>query len=77
MRARSWMAALALIAGTSIAVGRAMPASSPTDDQGQRQPQQADPARDGVADLGPQAGGEAHQSRLAQPQDRRLGSRRM
>jgi hypothetical protein len=42
MRARSWMAALALIAGTSIAVGRAMPASSPTDDQGQRQSQQAD-----------------------------------
>jgi hypothetical protein len=39
MRARSWMAALALIAGTSIAVGRAMPASSPTEDQGQEQPQ--------------------------------------
>ena len=30
MRARSWMAALALIAGTSIAVGRAMPALSPS-----------------------------------------------
>jgi hypothetical protein len=42
MRARSWMAALALIAGTSIAVGRAMPASSPTEDQGQEQPQQDD-----------------------------------
>jgi hypothetical protein len=33
MRARSWMAALALIAGTTIAVGHAMPALSPTDDQ--------------------------------------------
>jgi hypothetical protein len=42
MRARSWMAALALIAGTSIAVGRAMPASSPTKDQGREQPQQDD-----------------------------------
>ncbi len=42
MRARSWTAALALIAGTSIAVGRAMPASSPADDPGQRPPQQAD-----------------------------------
>jgi hypothetical protein len=42
MRARSWMAALALIAGTSIAVGRAMPASSPTTDQGQEQRQQDD-----------------------------------
>jgi len=39
MRARSWMAALALIAGTLIAVGRAVPAlvSSPTQDQGQAQ----------------------------------------
>ena len=42
MRARSWMATLALIAGTSIAVGRALPASSATDDQGQRQAKQAD-----------------------------------
>ncbi len=42
MRARSWMAALALIAGTSIAVGRAMPASGPADEQGQRQSQPAD-----------------------------------
>jgi hypothetical protein len=42
MRARSWMAALALIAGTSIAVGRAMPASSPIEDHGQEQPQQDD-----------------------------------
>ena len=42
MRARSWMAALALIAGTSIAVGRAMPASSPTEDKEQGQTQQAD-----------------------------------
>jgi hypothetical protein len=41
MRARSWMAALALIAGTSIALGRAaIPASSPTDDQVRTQPQQ-------------------------------------
>ena len=33
MRVRSWMAALALIAGTSIAVGRAMPAApSPTEE---------------------------------------------
>jgi hypothetical protein len=38
MRARSWMAALALIAGTSIAVGHAMPALSPTDDQVKDQP---------------------------------------
>jgi hypothetical protein len=38
MRARSWMAALALIAGTSIAVGHAMPALSPTDDQEKDQP---------------------------------------
>jgi hypothetical protein len=38
MRARSWMAALALIAGTSIAVGHAMPALSPTDDQVNHQP---------------------------------------
>ena len=39
MRARSWMAALALIAGSLIAVGRAVPAlvSSPTQDQGQSQ----------------------------------------
>jgi hypothetical protein len=42
MRARSWMAALALIAGTSIAVGRAMPASSPAEDHGQGQPPPAD-----------------------------------
>jgi hypothetical protein len=38
MRARSWMAALALIAGTSIAVGHAMPALSPKDDQVKDQP---------------------------------------
>jgi hypothetical protein len=38
MRARSWMAALALIAGTSIAVGHAMPALSPTGDQVKDQP---------------------------------------
>jgi len=39
MRARSWMAALALIVGTLVAVGRAVPAlvSSPTQDQGQAQ----------------------------------------
>ena len=42
MRVRSWMAALALIAGTSIAVGRAMPAPNPTDDEGQRPSQHAD-----------------------------------
>jgi hypothetical protein len=40
MRARSWMAALALIAGTSIAVGRAMPASSQAEDNGQGQSKQ-------------------------------------
>ncbi len=44
MRARSWMAALALIAGTSIIVGRALPASSPTEDNGQGQPQQVGPS---------------------------------
>ncbi len=38
MRARSWMAALALIAGTSIAVGHAMPALNPMDDQVKDQP---------------------------------------
>ena len=43
MRARSWMAALALIVGTSIAVGRAMPASSPVDDNGQGQHPLNDP----------------------------------
>jgi hypothetical protein len=46
MRARSWMAALALVAGTSIAVGRAMPAlvSSPAPDQGQAEvTQKAEP----------------------------------
>ena len=55
MRARSWTAALALIAGTSIAVGRAMPASSPADDNGQRQPQQTDqlPARSQSTDTKP------------------------
>jgi hypothetical protein len=39
MRARSWMAALALIAGTSIAVGRAVSALAPipAQDQGQAQ----------------------------------------
>ena len=43
MRARSWMAALALIAGASIAVGRAMPAQSPTQDQGQTQSREPSP----------------------------------
>jgi hypothetical protein len=50
MRARSWMAALALIAATSIAIGRAMPAPSPIEDEGQsqnntqaRQPNQTTP----------------------------------
>jgi hypothetical protein len=47
MRARSWMAALALIAGTSIAVGRAMPAASPTEDPGQGQAQQAEQPKAG------------------------------
>jgi hypothetical protein len=42
MRARSWMAALALIAGTSIAVGHAMPALSPMDDQAKDQPPTAE-----------------------------------
>jgi hypothetical protein len=46
MRARSWMAALALIAGTSIAVGRAMPASSPNrGDESQGRPQQPDQSK--------------------------------
>jgi hypothetical protein len=45
MRARSWMAALALIAGTSIAVGRAMPAPSLITDDGQDQTQQPDPPK--------------------------------
>jgi hypothetical protein len=44
MRVRSWMAALALIAGTSIAVGRAMPASSTMPEPGQGPASQADPA---------------------------------
>jgi hypothetical protein len=46
MRARSWMAALALIAGTSIAVGHATSAPSPTPDEGQgrsQQPEQSKP----------------------------------
>jgi hypothetical protein len=38
------MAALALIAGTSIAVGRTLPRSSPTESQGERQPQDAGPS---------------------------------
>ena len=45
MRARSWMAALALIAATSIAVGRAMPASSLIPDDGPVRPQQPSPPR--------------------------------
>jgi hypothetical protein len=55
MRARSWMAALALIVGTSIAVGRAMPASSPVDDNGQGQHPLNDPpaARSRTADPKP------------------------
>ena len=44
MRVRSWMAALALIAGMSIAVGRAMPAPSTMPEQGQGPASQADPA---------------------------------
>jgi hypothetical protein len=44
MRVRSWMAALALIAGTSIAVGRAMPAPSPIAEPVQGPASQADPA---------------------------------
>ena len=44
MRVRSWMAALALIAGMSIAVGRAMPAASPIAEPGQGAASQADPA---------------------------------
>lgn len=42
MRVRSWMAALALIAGTSIAVGRAMPAQSSTRESGSAQNAQVD-----------------------------------
>ncbi len=45
MRARSWMAALALVAGTSIAVGRAMPVTSVTPDEGQVRPQQPNQAK--------------------------------
>jgi hypothetical protein len=45
MRVRSWMAALALIAGTSIAVGRAMPAPSLITDEGQGQARQPDPPK--------------------------------
>ena len=38
MRARSWMAALVLVVGTSIAVGRAMPAlvTSQADEKGKK-----------------------------------------
>ena len=55
MRVRSWMAALALIAGTSIAVGRAMPASSPPEAHGQDRSQQAEqaPARSQPVDSKP------------------------
>ncbi len=42
MRARSWMAALALIAGTTIAVGRAMPSLDSSAAAGQDQGQAAD-----------------------------------
>jgi hypothetical protein len=49
MRARSWMAALALIAGTLIAVGRAMPAPSPTPEEGQGRLPQAEQAKPKVA----------------------------
>jgi hypothetical protein len=45
MRVRSWMAALALIVGTSIAVGRAMPAASATREPGQGQAPPADPSK--------------------------------
>jgi hypothetical protein len=48
MRARSWMAALALIAGTSIAVGRAMSAASPTADPGQGSPPQSEQSSAGT-----------------------------
>jgi hypothetical protein len=47
MRARSWMAALALIAGTSVAVGRAMSAASPIEDSGQEQARQVEPPNAG------------------------------
>jgi hypothetical protein len=47
MRVRSWMAALALIAGTSIAVGRAMPAPTIIPEPGQGPAPQADPAAGG------------------------------
>ena len=45
MRARSWMAALALIAGTSIAVGRAMPVPVSIPDDGQGRPQEPDQSK--------------------------------
>ena len=47
MRARSWMAALALIVGTSIAVGRAMPAASSAEDPPQAPSQPTEPPRAG------------------------------
>jgi hypothetical protein len=39
MRARSWMAALALIGGTSILVGRGLSAQAPSPTQGKSEPQ--------------------------------------
>ena len=44
MRARSWMAALALIAGTSIAVRGAVPAANRAEEPGQASPQQTNPS---------------------------------
>jgi hypothetical protein len=55
MRARSWMAALALVAGTSIAVGRAMSAlvSSPAPDQSEAQATQTQEPRSQTPDSKP------------------------
>ena len=63
MRARSWMAALALVVGTSIAVGRAMPAlvdepdlrerhkpTTTTPRKSNRSPRAADPKPAGTRD---------------------------
>ncbi len=55
MRARSWMAALALVVGTSIAVGRAMSAlvTSPAPDQAEAQATPTEEPRSQAADSKP------------------------
>src|SRR6516225_6506217 len=58
MRARSWMAALALVVGTSIAVGRAVSAlvPSPTQEQGPSQDTKESPRRSAAAEPKPSEG---------------------